>query len=99
MLQLLRRGYMFFKSLTLGRVNTRCRDQRHRDWLPGSLIHGFVARCGTGARGLVRRAVILKTDAVILEECRALHNRPRWPRHNTIWLHRDYSTVISAASC
>src|SRR5206468_4598898 len=32
--------------------------------------HGFVAGCGTGDIGCVRRAVILKTDAVILEECR-----------------------------
>src|SRR4030095_6004143 len=45
-------------------------------------IHGFGARCGTGVNGLVRGAVILKTDAVILKECRALHNMPRWPRRN-----------------
>src|SRR5712671_7682989 len=71
--QFLRRQYTLLKPLALGRIDTLCGDQRHTDWLTGSLIHGFVAGCGTGHIGCVRGAVILKTDAVIFEECRALH--------------------------
>ena len=55
--QLLRRRYMLLKLLALGRIDTLGRDQRHKDWFPGSLIHGFVAGCGTGDIGCVRGAV------------------------------------------
>src|SRR5262249_43760753 len=80
--QLLSRRYMFFKCLALARIHTLRRDQRHSHRLSDPLIDGFVARCRTSAGGFVRSTVILKTDTVVLEECRALHNRPRSPRHN-----------------
>ena len=98
--QFLRRRYMLLKPLALGRIDTLCRDQRHKDWFPGSLIHGFVAGCGTGDIGCVQGTVILKTDAVILEECRALHKPASLA---TVQLRSGrtvtHSTVILAASC
>src|SRR5882757_8444637 len=87
--QFLRCRYMLLKPLTLGWIDTLSRDQRHIDWLTGSLIHGFVAGGGTGDIGCVRGAVMLKTDAVILEKCRALHKTGLLGHGaTTIWLHR-----------
>src|SRR3982750_267842 len=90
---------MFLKFLTLARSDTRLRDQRDRHWLPGSLIHGFVACCWTGAKGLVGGAVILKTDPVVLEECRAFHNGSLATAQLRSGCTAIDSTMISAASC
>src|SRR4030095_11262245 len=91
---------MLLKRLALGQIDTLCRDQRHRDRLPSSLMHGCVADCWTVAIRFVRRAVILKTDAIILQECRALHKPASLA---TAQLRSGctarHSTVILAASC
>src|SRR5262245_783649 len=91
---------MLLKRRALSGIYTLCRYQRHRDRLPSSLIHGFVADCRTVAIGFVRGAVVLKTDAVILQECRALHKPASLA---TAQLRSgctaSHSTVILAASC
>jgi len=69
------RELSLLKRCALGGIDTLRWDQRHGHRLASPLIDGFVARCGTGAGGFVRSTVVLKTDAVVLEEGRALHNR------------------------
>src|SRR5215218_9242584 len=91
---------MLFQRLAFGRLDSVCSDQRHNHWVPGSLIHGFVAGRGAGDIGRVRGAVILKSDAVMCQECYALHKAASLA---TVQIRSDctasHSTVILVASC
>ena len=80
--QLLRHRHIILKLLPLGRIDALCWDQRYRNRLCRPLIRRFVADCRAVAIRFKRTAIIHKADAVILEECRTVHNGHCWPRRN-----------------